>query len=182
MDGTNDSEVQATARETVQDREAGLAQRRQRDRARREQARSQETDEQREARLAQQRQRDRATREQETAEQREARLASQREHTRASRAHQRQGSRHAQVDANRSIPSDIPLFDQASVHTRMLNFHCKLAAARETVQHREARLAQRRQRDRARREQACSQETAEQREARLAPTLATLAQMTSTSP
>ena len=43
MDRTNDSEVQATARETVQDREARLAQRRQRDRARREQARSQET-------------------------------------------------------------------------------------------------------------------------------------------
>ena len=32
MDRTNDSEVQATARETVQDREARLAQRRQRDR------------------------------------------------------------------------------------------------------------------------------------------------------
>jgi len=33
MDRTNDSGVQATARETVQDREARLAQRRQRDRA-----------------------------------------------------------------------------------------------------------------------------------------------------
>jgi len=41
MDRTNDSEVKATARVTVQDREARLAQRRQRDRARREQARSQ---------------------------------------------------------------------------------------------------------------------------------------------
>ena len=40
------------------------------------------------------------------------------------------------MDANRSILSDVPLFDQASVHTRMLNFHCKLAAARETVQDR----------------------------------------------
>ena len=53
---------------------------------------------------------------------------SQREHTRASRAHQRQESRHTQVDANRSILSDVPLFDQDSVHTRMLNFHCKLSA------------------------------------------------------
>jgi len=42
MDRTNDSEVLATARETVQDREARLAQRIQGDRARREQARSQE--------------------------------------------------------------------------------------------------------------------------------------------
>ena len=119
MDRTSDSEVQPTARERVQDREA---------------------------RLAQRRQRDRGTREQETAEQRGARLASQREHTRASRAHQRQESRHTQVDANISILSEVPLFDQASVHTRMLHFHCKLAAARETVQDREARLAQRRQR------------------------------------
>jgi len=54
MDRTNDSEVQATATETVQDRKARLAQRRQRDRARREQARSQEMAEKREARLAQQ--------------------------------------------------------------------------------------------------------------------------------
>ena len=37
-----------------------------------------------------------------------------------------------------------------------------------TASYREARLAQRRQQDRARREQARSQETAEQREARLA--------------
>ena len=98
MDRTNDSEVQATARETVQDREA---------------------------RLAQRRQRDRATREQETAEQREARLASQREHTRASRAHQRQESRHVQVDANRSILSTSVM--QKTVALRQLKTFRTLA-------------------------------------------------------
>ena len=64
----------------------------------------------------------------ETVEQRVARLARQREQRRARINRQNQEARQAQIDASRSaVNPDRPLLEQASILTKLINFHFKLA-------------------------------------------------------
>ena len=108
--------------DSSQDREERLRRRRERERARR----ANETAEQKERRLRQRRERDRARRATQVTEEREARLLQL-------SASQREREARLQCDRQRHreqvvVQSQLPLFQQHSVRSKMLRFHAHMAS------------------------------------------------------
>ena len=106
--------------DSSQDREERLRHRRERERARR----ANETAEQKERRLRQRRERDRARRATQVTEEREARLLQL-------SASKREREARLQCDRQREqvvVQSQLPLFQQHSVRSKMLRFHAHMAS------------------------------------------------------